>query len=99
VDWRHTQSEPELAEHKGDAVHKKEKPGSATELLLAVPKSARKPSERFMRRQLQARSRVSQSERFRIDALKEKLNSLMVETANEQNVFNGYRPGHEAMPG
>ena len=96
MDWRRLQAEPELADNKGDAVHPKGKSGAQ---MLAVPKSARKPSERFMRRPLQARSRVSQSERFRIDALKEKLNTLVNETCNEPNVFNGYRPGHETMPG
>ena len=98
MDWRRLKAEPELADNKGDAVQNLSKHGLASE-LCGVPRSARKPSERFMRRPLQARSKVSKSERYRIEHLKEKLNTLIVETTNEQAVFNGYRPGHEAKPG
>jgi hypothetical protein len=99
VDWRRLQAEPELADNKADAAVQKNSKHCLGEQIPAMPKGIRKPSERFMRRPLQARSRVSKSERFRIEGLKEKLNTLVVETTNEQTVFNGYRPGHEAKPG
>ena len=97
MDWQKLQSEPELADAKGDTFAKKDSAPSAP--FLVVPSAARKPSERFMRRSLQARSKASNSERYRIATLKEKMNELVIETTNESTVFNGYRPGHEAMPG
>jgi hypothetical protein len=100
VDWRRIQSEPELADNKGDTFQKKDSVESWTAESMSVPRcTPRKPSERFMRRPLQAKSRASQSERFRLATLKEKLNELVGENTNEQTVFNGYRPGQEAQPG
>ena len=100
MDWFKLHSEPELADNKGDVVSKKEctahHPGSQ---FLVVPSAARKPSERFMRRSLQAKSKTSTSERFRMATLKEKMNELVIEMPNESSVFNGYRPGREALPG
>lgn len=100
MDWRRLQSDAELSDSKGDTSPKREGPCPLpVTTTLVTPSEARKPSERFMRRSLQARSKVSNSERFRIASLKEKLNELVIETTNESTVFNGYRPGHEAMPG
>jgi len=98
LDWRRLESEPELADNKSDAVQKNGKHCLGADHIAAMPARVRKPSERFMRRPIQARSRVSKSERFRIESLKEKLNTLVGEHTNEQTVFNGYRPGHEAQP-
>ena len=100
MDWRRLLSEPNLADNKGDTSPKKDASCSLSVSTTHVtPSAARKPSERFMRRSLQAKSKVSNSERFRIASLKEKLNELVIETTNESTVFSGYRPGHEAMPG
>ena len=62
---------------------------------------ARKPSERFMRKPLQARSRASRSERFRVADLVSELEKQMKsdEKVNGGVKFNGYRPGLEKPPG
>jgi hypothetical protein len=100
MDWRKLQSEPELTDNKGETFAKKDgASATSAQQFDAVPSSARKPSERFMRRSLQARSKASSSERFRIATLKEKMNELVIDMTNESTVFNGYRPGREAMPG
>jgi hypothetical protein len=65
----------------------------------AKPSRAHKPSERFTRGPLGAKSRASQSERFKLAGLKEKLNHLTGNTTNDENtVFNGYRPGRTGQP-
>ena len=63
------------------------------------PRIARKPSERFMRKTLEAKSRASQSERFKLSVLKEALKAKSGDTTNEASVFNGYCPGREKLPG
>lgn len=57
--------------------------------------SARKPSERFMRKPLQARSRASQSERIRVADLVNGLEKKMrTDVTNDgEKKFKGYRPG------
>ena len=63
--------------------------------------AARKPSERFMRRPLKAKSRASRSERLRVEDLVDRLQ----DTAGKNGVLNGvmklkcYRPGAERPPG
>jgi len=102
VDWRRIQSEPELADNKGDAVGMNDGLASVSKVSAGADVAVsctRKPSERFMRRALQARSKDSASERYRVADLKEKLNELVIDMTNETTVFNGYRPGHGAMPG
>lgn len=107
VDWRRIQSEPDLADNKGDTfqiaqatnAHESLDHALTSAVVVAASSCSRKPSERFMRRSLQARSKASTSERYRIADLKEKLNDLVIDKTNEASVFNGYRPGHEAMPG
>lgn len=90
-------SEPKLAENKGDTLQSKDVFGQT--LNMNMVSCAKKPSERFVRRPLKAKSRASQSERFRIATQKEKLNTLPAFVANAAEVFKGYRPGHEIMPG
>ncbi|MEI6234311.1 MAG: hypothetical protein WCT04_14765 [Planctomycetota bacterium] len=109
MDWRKASSEPDVvgkAAQKDGSVEScstqdsESKIGSLSDVnYFVVPSAARKPSERFMRRSLQAKSKASTSERYRMATLKEKMNELVIETTNEATVFNGYRPGHEAMPG
>jgi len=65
---------------------------------------SRKPSERFMRRPLYAKTKASRSERIRIADLKEKLVQDLGNKAtdNAHSSFNGYRPGsagHTSPPG
>jgi hypothetical protein len=62
---------------------------------------ARKPSERFMRKPLQARSRASQSERIRVADLVSELEKKMRTncTENGETKFKGYRPGHDKPAG
>lgn len=59
---------------------------------------AKKPSERFFRRPIKAKSRSSQSERIRVAGLANELEQkarpdLM---KNEESTFKGYRPGQPA---
>jgi hypothetical protein len=64
--------------------------------------SGHKPSERFTRKPVQARSKASRSERVRVADLVSKLvDTKDAATENEQTKFNGYRPGPslEAPPG
>jgi hypothetical protein len=62
--------------------------------------SAHKPSERFMRKPLRARSKASQSERFRVADLVTKLVKKMASETpvNEQTQFSGYKPGESGPP-
>lgn len=62
---------------------------------------ARKPSERFMRKPLQARSRASHSERLRVADLVSELEKKMRTncTENGETKFKGYRPGHDKPAG
>jgi hypothetical protein len=62
--------------------------------------STHKPSERFMRKPLRARSKASQSERFRVADLVNKLvEKMTTETpVNEQTQFSGYKPGDSGPP-
>ncbi len=102
MDWRKLQSGsdmPDSTPSKGEASTKDLAALVTGAQYVVVPSAARKPSERFMRRSLQARSKASNSERFKIAALKEKMNELVIELNDEETVFNGYRPGREAMPG
>ena len=64
-------------------------------------KSGRKPSERFMKKALSARSRASISERIRMSDLVGKLVKDVDknETLNEYSQFNGFRPGNSGPPG
>jgi hypothetical protein len=62
---------------------------------------ARKPSERFFRKPIKAKSRTSQSERIRVAGL---ANELVQKARpdlmkNEESTFKGYRPGHSQAPG
>jgi len=63
--------------------------------------AARKPSERFMRKPIQARSRASQSERIRVADLVSELEKKMRSncTENGETKFKGYRPGHDKPAG
>ena len=63
--------------------------------------AARKPSERFMRKPLQARSRASQSERIRVADLVSELEKKMRTncTENGEKKFKGYRPGYDKPTG
>jgi hypothetical protein len=74
---------------------------AATTMSNTVPNTARKPSERFMRKPLQARSRASNSERIRVadlvNGLEKKANTEV--TNNGEKKFKGYRPGHEGPTG
>lgn len=62
---------------------------------------ARKPSERFMRKPIKARSRASNSERIRVADLVSELEKKMLtqESENGETKFKGYRPGHDRPPG
>lgn len=99
MDWRKLQSQPDVTGDTGDSLAKKGNGPASAPQFDVVPCSARKPSERFMRRSLQAKSKASTSERFRMATLKEKMNELVIDMTNEATVFNGYRPGREALPG
>jgi hypothetical protein len=57
--------------------------------------AAKKPSERFMRKPLQARSRASHSERIRVADLVNGLEKKMrTDVTNDgETKFKGYRPG------
>lgn len=59
-------------------------------------KEPHKPSERFVRRPLKARSKASGSERVRLADLTDKLVNKIDTNAisNAQTQFSGYRPGH-----
>lgn len=59
--------------------------------------SGHKPSERFTRKPLQARSRASRSERVRVADLVSKLGENVNNNVpeNGQTQFNGYRPGQD----
>ncbi|HYF48841.1 MAG TPA: hypothetical protein VEJ63_05520 [Planctomycetota bacterium] len=59
--------------------------------------SGHKPSERFTRKPLQARSRASRSERVRVADLVSKLGENVNNNVpeNGQTQFNGYKPGHD----
>jgi hypothetical protein len=78
-------------------VSKKDDVRGKTEVL-----SGHKPSERFTRKPVHARSKASRSERVRVADLVSKLvEKPASETENEQTKFNGYKPGPslEAPPG
>ena len=60
---------------------------------------ARKPSERFMRKPIKARSRASQSERIRVADLVSELEKKIKDTENGEMKFKGYRPGQEGPTG
>jgi hypothetical protein len=65
-------------------------------IVTGKVKENRKPSERFLRRPLKARSRVSSSERKLLADLKEKL-ADKIDTKSVNNVhaqFGDYKPGH-----
>jgi hypothetical protein len=55
-------------------------------------RSSRKPSERFMRSTLKAKSKASTSERIRLADLTSRLDKEVPEK-NANSSFNGYRPG------
>ena len=63
--------------------------------------AARKPSERFVRRCIEAKSRASHSERRRIADLAERLRKTAGNKAvlNEVKKLSCYRPGTERPPG
>lgn len=64
-----------------------------------VVKESRKPSERFLRRPLKARSRASGSERMRMLDLSSKLVNKIDITgvSNAHAQFNGYKPGQNGI--
>ena len=65
-------------------------------LTKSSPGVVRKPSERFMRRVVRAKSKASNSERIRVSDLVNKLaQARQNESLNESEIFNGYRPGSE----
>jgi hypothetical protein len=70
-------------------------PGKSTAM------SGHKPSERFMRKPLQAKSRASRSERVRVADLVNKLVKKMdtETTDNAPTKFSGYKPGQSDPPG
>ena len=58
--------------------------------------TARKPSERFMRSPVRAKSKASTSERIRLADLKERLTEQADETVSnnsQSSRFRGYKPG------
>ena len=58
--------------------------------------SVRKPSERFMRSPVRAKSKASTSERIRLADLKERLtaqNDENVSNNSQSSRFRGYKPG------
>lgn len=63
--------------------------------------SARKPSERFMRSPVRAKSKASMSERRRLEDLTSRLDAAEPENpANDgASRFPNYRPGHVRPPG
>lgn len=62
--------------------------------------SARKPSERFMRSPLRAKSKASVSERRRLEDLTSRLSAEPENPANDgASRFPNYRPGHVRPPG
>lgn len=63
--------------------------------------STHKPSERFMRKPLKARSKASNSERVRVADLVNKLVEKVNTDApdNGQTKFGGYRPGQPGSGG
>lgn len=73
---------------------------SATAKGSATLTPARKPSERFTRKAIQARSRASKSERVRVADLVDKLAQKMdaEATPNCRTKFSGYRPGKAGPP-
>ena len=79
--------------HKQADLFADQLPVAEREIMLKEP---HKPSERFMRRPLKARSRASGSERVRLADLTNKLVNKMDAKAisNAQTQFSGYKPGH-----
>jgi hypothetical protein len=72
--------------------------------MSAVPGKTgvmRKPSERFVRRPLKAKSRASQSERIRVSALASSLQQKTQTEAlqNGETKFKDYRPGMDGSEG
>jgi len=67
---------------------------SAETRILKRDQDGRKPSERFTRKPLTAKSRASQSERFKVADLVNKLEKDAVQSANCEMKWNGYKPGH-----
>jgi hypothetical protein len=62
--------------------------------------AAHKPSERFMRKPLKARSKASHSERVRVADLVNKLVKKPAndDSVNEQTQFGGYKPSEAGPP-
>jgi hypothetical protein len=100
---RRMKGDAEIADKKSKTVLlvKSEINRAAATMSNTVPNTVRKPSERFMRKPLQARSRASNSERIRVadlvNGLEKKANTEV--TNNGEQKFKGYRPGHEGPTG
>jgi hypothetical protein len=73
---------------------------AATAKGSATGTVSRKPSERFTRKAIEARSRASKSERVRVADLVEKLGQKMDTEANPncRTKFSGYKPGKAGPP-
>lgn len=104
MDWMKKKPAPQTGPQTEPQADSGIQPANHLERLDAAdvympPRIARKPSERFMRKSLEAKSRASQSERFKLATLKEALKAKSSDTTNEASVFNGYCPGREKLPG
>jgi len=86
---RHTpKGSPIIAEEKDDV--------GTNRKTKTVMITARKPSERFMRSPVRAKSKASTSERIRLADLKERLteqNDETVSNNSQSSRFRGYKPG------
>jgi hypothetical protein len=84
---------------KGSPITTKESEGvSANRKTKTVLIAARKPSERFMRSPVRAKSKASTSERIRLADLKERLteqNDETVSNNSQSSRFRGYKPGSQ----
>mgnify|MGYP000594083786 CR=1 FL=1 len=98
---RRMKSDADRADKHSVALRNDNTCGTRTMATQPDKAGSRKPSERFMRKPLQARSRASNSERFRVADLVSELEKKKItdETLNGCQTFKGYRPGHERPPG
>ena len=99
---RRVKPEPQAAD-KGSTVIVREARECGNQAAMATVGglAGRKPSERFTRKPLQARSRASHSERRRVAELTCQLERTVCDERVLNGVvqFNSYKPGAERPPG
>ena len=100
---RRGKSEPPAAEKAGAVVLRESDQPQAAQALMTKTEviATRKPSERFMRKPLAARSKASHSERRHVADLANQLEQARGNDGvlNEAVKFHCYRPGSKRPPG